>query len=98
MAPTFDAPEPFRKAYDDLSSEQQAAFKKALADFIDDLRNGVTPRPSLRVKGVQGAKGVFELTWAGDGRCTFQFGNEVVPGEPHIIWRKIGTHKIFKNP
>ena len=33
--------------------------------------------PDLRVKGVQGAEGVFEMTWADDGRATFEHGSAV---------------------
>jgi hypothetical protein len=32
------------------------------------------------------------------GRATFQFGPAVIEGEPHIIWRRIGTHDIFDRP
>jgi len=35
---------------------------------------------------------------APDGRATWQFGEEVVDGQPHIIWRRIGTHDIFTRP
>jgi len=30
--------------------------------------------------------------------ATFHFGNPVTEGEVHIIWRRIGTHKIFTRP
>ena len=54
--------------------------------------------PQLRVKRVQGHPGVWEITWAADGRATFSYGAEVIPGHPHIIWRRIGTHDIFRRP
>jgi hypothetical protein len=38
------------------------------------------------------------MTWAADGRATFEYGQEVRPGEAHIIWRRIGTHDIFRRP
>ncbi len=44
---------------------------------------------------VQGAPGVFEMTWAKDGRATWQYGPEQRPGTPHVIWRRIGGHAIF---
>jgi hypothetical protein len=50
------------------------------------------------VKKVKATPGVFELTWAPDGRATWSYGDEKVPGEPHIVWRRIGSHDIFKNP
>ncbi len=50
------------------------------------------------MKSVQGTPGIFEMTWAEDGRATFQYGDERVVGEPHVIWRRIGSHEIFAQP
>jgi hypothetical protein len=47
---------------------------------------------------VQGYPGVWEMTWAADGRATFEYGQEIYPSEHHIIWRRIGTHAIFRQP
>ncbi|HEX3270763.1 MAG TPA: hypothetical protein VHR15_08940 [Ktedonobacterales bacterium] len=47
---------------------------------------------------MQGHTGVFEMTWADDGRATFSYGTSSVPGEPHIIWRRVGSHDILQNP
>jgi len=55
-------------------------------------------RAGLRVKGVHGAQGVFEMTWAPDGRATFEYGKEQIPGKPHVIWRRVGTHDVFRSP
>ncbi|MEU2179837.1 hypothetical protein [Streptomyces thermolilacinus] len=44
------------------------------------------------------AHGVFELTWDGNGRATWSYGEEIVRGERHIIWRRIGTHDILAGP
>lgn len=52
----------------------------------------------LRVKAVQGRSGVWELTFAPDGRATFAYGDELRPGDPHVIWRRIGNHSIFDDP
>lgn len=49
-------------------------------------------------KGIQGSKGIFELTWAANGRATFQYGPPVVEGERHIIWRRCSTHEVFADP
>jgi hypothetical protein len=38
---------------------------------------------------------LLEMTWDNDGRATFSYGVERVPGQPHVIWRRIGTHDIF---
>lgn len=82
-----------------LSKEQQDAARSAARDLADDLNQRVRTRPSLRVKRVRAAPpGVLEMTWAPDGRATFELGREVRPGEPHVVWRRIGTHAIFKSP
>jgi hypothetical protein len=38
------------------------------------------------------------MTWDNDGRATFGYGDERIPGQPHVIWRRIGTHAIFTPP
>ncbi len=55
-------------------------------------------RPGFRVKGVKGAPGVFEMTWAPDGRATFSWGEERIAGQRHVIWRRCGTHDILDRP
>lgn len=52
----------------------------------------------LRVKRVQGHSGVWELTFAPDGRATFAYGDEVVPGEAHVMWRRVGDHSVLDRP
>ena len=84
--------------FDSLSADQKAAFLTAVAQFVEDLRRGEGFRKGLGVKGVKGASGIFEMTWADDGRATFEFGDPVSEGEAHIIWRRIGAHKILNQP
>jgi hypothetical protein len=96
--PTFAWLARFGADFDRLSPAQQAAFLAAVAQFVEDLRKGGQFRKGLRVKGVQGASGLFEMTWADDGRATFQYGDAVLEGEPHVIWRRVGTHDIFRQP
>ena len=47
---------------------------------------------------MQGTRGVFEMTWAPDGRATFSYGEPVQEGARHVQWRRCGTHSIFRNP
>ncbi len=77
---------------------QQAAFLAAVTEFVQDLRGHRDFRKRLRVKGVKGATGIFEMTWAGDGRATFGYGEPLRQGEAHVVWRRIGTHAIFTEP
>jgi hypothetical protein len=96
--PTREILESFWRGWDRLSPEDQRAFLAAVEKFVQDLRAGTGIRTGLRVKGVQGARGIYELSWAPNGRATFQFGRPVRNDEPHIIWRRIGGHDIFGSP
>ena len=97
--PTYTRLPRFKKDYDSLSPDERAAFKDAVGEFVADLASREF-RKGLRVKGVQGSSGIFEMTWADNGRATFQYGPPVEghEPEPHIIWRRIGTHDIFRSP
>ena len=96
--PTYDVTQVFLKDYASLDRLDRDRFKKAVDMFIADLKGKQGFRPGLRVTGVQGASGVFEMTWANDGRATFEYGEELHAGEPHIVWRRVGTHDIFGRP
>lgn len=95
--PTYDVTNSFRRDVDRLTKVQRTALNKAIKAFVKDPGKGRF-RKGLRVKGIQGAPGIFETTWADDGRCTFEYGPEVRPGEPHIIWRRCGTHQVLSGP
>ncbi|MEV8297840.1 hypothetical protein [Streptomyces rochei] len=95
--PTYEATPRFTADHHRLTPEQRRRFRQAVVAFVDDLRTGRF-RAGLRVKGVQRAHGVFELTWDGDGRATWSYGEEIIRGERHIIWRRIGSHDIFSGP
>lgn len=42
--------------------------------------------------------GVWEITFAPDWRATFEYGNEVIAGEPPVVWRRVGTHDVLSEP
>ena len=96
--PTREALPQFWHDWARLSTRQGDAFLVAIDKFVEDLRGGRGFRAGLRVKGVRGAPGVYELTCAPDGRATFSYGRSIVGDEPHIIWRRIGTHEILREP
>ncbi|MFJ3164198.1 hypothetical protein [Streptomyces kanasensis] len=94
--PTYEALPCFTADLDRLTPTQRRRFRQAVAAFVDDLRAGRGRfRAGLRVKGVRSAPGVFELTWDGNGRATWQYGPAIRPGAQHVIWRRIGTHDIL---
>ena len=102
----------FRADYARLSASEQQQFRAAARRFneaCDRFLATGTPFPTaLRVKPVQGAPGVFEMTWsfAGpDGRATWQWGHvDVIDDQgqtrPHtaVVWRRIGGHEVFSRP
>ncbi len=96
--PTFEAVDRFRRDYEQLDPQQREAFKHARDQFVEDLGSGGGFRPGLRVKRVQGAGDVWEMSWAPNGRATWQYGSEQREGHPHVIWRRIGTHDVFRRP
>jgi hypothetical protein len=96
--PTRDVLESFWRDWADLSPQQKEAFRRAVAKLVDDLRARRGIRAGLRVKRVQGVPGIYELTWAPDGRATFSYGRSLAEDEPHVIWRRIGTHDVLRKP
>jgi hypothetical protein len=96
--PTFALTDRFKRDWASLTPEQQKAFKSAVGHFKDDLDAERPFRSGLRVKRVQKTRNVWEMTWAPDGRATWQYGDEQRANMPHIIWRRIGTHDVFGAP
>ena len=94
----------FRDDYKRLSASEEDLFKKALRTFIEACDryavDSSTAWPaSLRVKDVENAPGVLEMTWSisgPDGRATFEWIQ--IDGQLAVRWRRLGGHAIFKNP
>jgi hypothetical protein len=96
--PTYTKLPRFQKDFGQLSGDEQERFLEAVRKLVEDLERGRGFRSGLRVKGVQGAPGVYEMTWAPDGRATFHYGEPIQQGEPHVVWRRVGTHAILTTP
>ncbi|HEY7036833.1 MAG TPA: hypothetical protein VH482_36230 [Thermomicrobiales bacterium] len=92
--PTHEEEDAFWRDFDRLSAVQKAEFNAAVAKFVADLRRG-SFRKGLRIKRVQGRPDTWEMTWADDGRAFFTYGSPLRPGDPHIVWLRVGTHDIF---
>jgi hypothetical protein len=98
----FDAADAFHADYKRLSEQEKARFRDAVRLLNQAYEMRGTARiphwPAvLRIKGVQGQPGVWEMTWsfAGpDGRATFEFA--VIDGDMAIRWLRIGDHSIFR--
>lgn len=100
----FEVTDAFRADRKRLSRSERDLVGQVLPMFVAACdrfaADPSAPWPAaLRVKPVEGAPGVLEVTWsfAGpDGRATFEW--VPIDGELGVRWRRIGTHDIFKRP
>lgn len=93
--PTFERLPRFLKDFAALSRDQQLLFVAAVEKFVTDLKAGRGFRKGLRVEGVQGSPGLYEMTWADNGRATFSYGEAKRNRETHVIWHRVGTHDVL---
>ncbi len=93
--PTYEEDREFRREWKNLTPEHKRLFKAAVHKFVEDLKAGRPPRASLGIERFKSREGVYEFHWAGDGRALFAWGTSPHPGDVHVIWLSIGTHKIY---
>lgn len=97
--PTHEEERAFRRDFQRLTRSQREQFLSALAEFVDDLKEMEAGRRRWfrpgSVSKLAGAKGLYELRWAPDGRATFSIGVPQRAGSLHIQWRRCGTHDIL---
>ena len=86
----------FERDWKSLSAEDRNRICVAFKRFDSDLETG-SFRPGLGVKRVEGTDSIFEMSWAPDGRATFEYGTPEGRGA-HITWRRIGRHDDFRRP
>ena len=100
----FETTESFDADYRRLSQAEVKLFREALGVFVPACDryasdSSVKWPASVRVKDVEGAPGVWEMTWSfsgPDGRATFEWID--IDGALGLRWRRIGGHAIFKRP
>lgn len=100
----FQLTESFLRDRDRLSPSERELVRAVLPEFVAACdRVAADPAvkwpAALRVKDVEGAPGVFELTFNFSGpdiRATFEWSQ--LDGARAVRWRRIGGHAIFKNP
>ena len=100
----FQTTRSFEADFAGLSDVEKRLFRDALRVFVpacDRLAADPSARwpASLRVRDVEGARGIWEMTWsfAGPaGRATFEFVQ--IEGALGIRWRRVGGHAIFRAP
>ena len=94
----------FKADSDRLSERERRLFRRLLPAFNEACERiaadpAATFPASLRVKDVERAPGILEMTWsfAGpDGRATFEW--VTIEGSRGVRWRRIGGHAIFRKP
>ena len=98
----FEITDSFKGDWSRLSEGERRLFREILPTFnasCDRIATDQTVRfpASLRVKDVENAPGVLEMTWSfsgPDGRATFEW--VAIDGKLGLRWRRIGGHAIFK--
>ena len=98
----FEITDSFTGDWSRLSEGERRLFREILPTFnasCDRIATDQTVRfpASLRVKDVENAPGILEMTWSfsgPDGRATFEW--VAIDGERGLRWRRIGGHAIFK--
>jgi hypothetical protein len=94
--PSHERTRRFERDWKSLSDADRNRVRVVFKRFHSDLEKG-SFRPGLRVKRVEGTDNVFEMTWAPDGRATFEYGTPEGRGA-HVTWRRIGRHDVFRRP
>lgn len=88
-----------------LTREERKAFRNRIPAFSQACDVYVSSKGSsgwpaaLRVKPMQSAPGIWEMTWnfsGPDGRATFEFAED--ESGTLVRWRRIANHKIFERP
>ena len=98
----FEVTVSFEGDWSRLSERERRLFRDLLPSFNEACDRIVTDpaarfRSSLRVKDVENAPGILEMTWsfrAPDGRATFEW--VTIDDSRGVRWRRIGGHAIFK--
>lgn len=100
----YERTDSFKRDYRRLTEDEKKVFREAANEFNAALEtreaDPTAPWPTrLRIKGVAGAAGVWELTWNfsdPDGRATWEWTK--IDGGPGVRWRRVGDHSIFNDP
>ncbi len=106
----FERTDLFKADYKRLTDAERKQFRNAVILFNSACdrfvgSNNFDEWPgALRVKSVVNAPGVFEIIWSfknPDGRATWEWITIVDESgqiSPAVRWRRLGKHRIFKNP
>lgn len=101
----FETTASFDRDFTKLPREHQRLFRDAVANyFLPAVAAGAFTGdplwpPRLRIHQLRGTN-VYSLTWnfsSPDGRATFHLDTD--QGDSALlVWRRVGTHHIYKQP
>lgn len=95
MLEDFDSfPPKCRRDLKGLDPQSRNAFFKVFVELDALTAQGVPPSPAFRVKRVVNSPGVWEFTWARNGRATFTYTGDGLG----LVLRRVGGHDIFRQP
>jgi hypothetical protein len=97
MTPTYERTRRFDRDWDALSPSDRGRFREMVTKFVADLEAGRF-RPGIRVKRIEGTSNVYEVTFAPEGRATWEYGEPMLDGQTHVIWRRVGTLAALCKP
>jgi hypothetical protein len=90
-APTFDRLAHFKRDYRKLTAEQRQRFRAAAKKVIAPMSTTPPGEPTQPlVRELRGHPGFYEVYIDRETRAVYTFGTAVRPGQPHIIWCRIG--------
>lgn len=101
----YERTEQVKRDYRKLSEAEREQFKQTVAEHFRPAVERRVEDPGsewpkrLRVKGVKGADGIWDMTWHfsdPDGRATWEW--TTIAGESALRWRRVGSHAIFSDP
>lgn len=100
----FERTAHFKRDFRKLPEEHKDQFPVAARQFHDAASRAAhgdsDPWPNgLRVKSLQGAPGIWEMTWSKkrpDGRATWEW--VTIDQESSVRWRRVGDHRVLGDP
>ncbi len=101
----YERADSFKRDYRNLPESEQEEFREVVLEHFNPALDQHVEDPGqpwpkrLRIKRVQGASGIWEMTWSftdPDGRATWEWAT--IDDQPAIRWRRVGNHSIFSDP
>jgi hypothetical protein len=101
----FELTRAFEGDWRRLSEDERGLFRAVVRNDFNPAceRRRADPTAAwpkkLRVKAIEGAAGIWEMTWSfsgPDGRATFEWVE--IDGQAGIRWRRIGGHAVLGEP